>query len=83
MLTHAHFRHTPDYAIVARENCGNYLGDVGFAVHLGYLGIEFRLRLAELIDFLAGFTTLDISGDDEREKIRKSSGLASPHTAEP
>lgn len=83
MLTPAHSHHTPDYAIVARENCGNYLADVGFAVHLGYLGVEFRLRLAELIDFLVGFTTLDISGDDEREKIRKASGLADPDTAEP
>ncbi len=49
-----------------RRLCGNSFLDVGFSVHIGYFGVEFRLKLNELADFLLGFTTLDISGDDVR-----------------
>ena len=74
MLSAAHVGHGSDDAIIMRKYCGGYLADVGFAIHLGYLGMEFRLRLSELIDFLVGFTTVDISGDDKREEIRKALG---------
>jgi hypothetical protein len=49
-----------------REYYGNYFPDVGFALHLFYGGVEFRVKLLEIIDFLAGFTTIDISSDDIR-----------------
>lgn len=33
-------------------------------VHLGWIGLHFTLRPVDLIDFVLGWTTLDILGDD-------------------
>jgi hypothetical protein len=33
-------------------------------VHVGYVGIVFNCRFLQILDFLAGWTTLDIMGDD-------------------
>ncbi len=32
--------------------------------HLGWIGVAFNLRYLEIVDFLLGWTTLDISNDD-------------------
>ncbi len=33
-------------------------------IHLGWIGVSLKYRYADLADFLLGFTTLDILGDD-------------------
>ena len=33
-------------------------------IHFGWIGIGFNIRPVEFVDFVAGFTTLDITGDD-------------------
>lgn len=37
---------------------------VGATVHAGLLGVDFSVNLKELLDFLIGWTTIDISRDD-------------------
>lgn len=34
-------------------------------IHIGYVGILFNCRFFQIVDFLAGWTTLDIMGDDD------------------
>ena len=34
--------------------------------HIGWIGIVFNLRYAEMLDFILGFTTFDLAGDDNR-----------------
>lgn len=34
-------------------------------VHIGYVGILFNCRFFQMVDFLVGWTTLDIMGDDD------------------
>jgi hypothetical protein len=38
--------------------------DISFALHIIYFGLEFRVKLNELLDFILGFSTLDIQSDD-------------------
>ena len=33
-------------------------------LHLGYVGLMFNLRYMEMVDFVAGWTTFDLAGDD-------------------
>lgn len=47
-----------------RVLCGSTFTDVGFTVHVFYVGVEFRIRLAEIVDFLFGLATIDFMGDD-------------------
>lgn len=35
-------------------------------VHLGWVGVDVNCKLGEILDFLAGWSTLDIGGDDDR-----------------
>ena len=53
-------------AVEERIHCGCGLMDVGFNLHLGYVGLEFRVKIAEIIDFVFGLLTIDIPGDDVR-----------------
>jgi len=34
------------------------------SIHLGWIGVSIKYRYADMIDFVLGFTTLDILGDD-------------------
>jgi hypothetical protein len=47
----------PPYAFA----CTHYL-------HLGWAGLIANLRYAEMVDFLAGWTTADLCGDDGKDK---------------
>jgi hypothetical protein len=49
-----------------RTACGNGYMDIGLNLHLLMFGVEFRIKVSEIIDFLVGFTTLDMNGDDIR-----------------
>ncbi len=40
-------------------------GQCSRGIHLGWVGLEFSCRLPELIDFLLGWTTYDLMGDDQ------------------
>ncbi len=48
-----HFARKPGYA----PACNHY-------IHFGRRGVVFNLRYVEILDFLLGWTTLDICGDD-------------------
>ncbi len=37
------------------------------ALHLGWIGIHATIRPVDIIDFILGWTTLDIVGDDQRD----------------
>jgi len=37
---------------------------VHFIPHLGYVGIMWNARWTQILDFIVGFTTIDIAGDD-------------------
>jgi hypothetical protein len=71
-------RGNPVELLEQRTACGNGYMDVGLNVHLFLLGVEFRIKLSEVIDFLVGFATLDISGDD----ARACSGKPAPEKAD-
>jgi hypothetical protein len=45
------------------ETANGYM-DISAALHIIYFGIEFRFKLNEFIDFIVGFTTIDLRGDD-------------------
>jgi len=34
-------------------------------IHLGYVAVVFNLRPADMLDFILGWSTLDIIGDDD------------------
>ncbi|MGE4158656.1 MAG: hypothetical protein AB7F75_06125 [Planctomycetota bacterium] len=38
--------------------------DVGYSIHLGYVGISHDFRPAEVLDFILGFFMFDFRGDD-------------------
>ncbi len=40
-------------------------------IHLGWVGFHLAMNADEMLDFLLGFTTLDIKGDDNRDWQRK------------
>ncbi len=52
-----HPQRQPPYAFA----CTKYL-------HLGYVGLVNNLRFAEMADFLAGWATLDLAGDDGKDR---------------
>ena len=37
---------------------------VHFIPHLGYVGLVWSLRWGQIVDFVVGFTTIDLDGDD-------------------
>jgi len=52
----------PD-SLVQALNCPKFL-------HILFLGVNLNCKLGELIDFLLGWTTLDIAGDDGRPRSK-------------
>ncbi len=59
------FVESEDAVLTRRKMSGGVL-DIGFDIHIGYIGIELRLKPAEIIDFILGLVTIDIPGDDIR-----------------
>ncbi|MBI3818936.1 MAG: hypothetical protein HY286_09630 [Planctomycetes bacterium] len=68
--------------------------DVEAGIHLGIVGLRVGVSPGQLIDFLLGWTTLDIASDDREsrselatdrpdEKLHKSSQQKQPDTANP
>jgi hypothetical protein len=48
-------------------SCPHYL-------HLGWVGVVATPRYLQMLDFVAGWTTLDVGGDDNRRE-EKEKGL--------
>ena len=42
----------------------DYMPTCNHEIHLGWIGLIGNLRYTEILDFIVGFTTLDIAGDD-------------------
>jgi len=47
-------------------------------VHLGWIGLNVNCKIGELLDFVLGWTTLDIGGDDGAKRAGKYNHLPPP-----